>query len=174
MAIGHGFWDTRSEVPVSMVITVRGVVPMDVSSLANCEAYCASSWDSMFGFSLWWGGWKVSSCICSAIIFWRVTLFVRVSIWWTLGMCIISHAIFYGRFEASYVFSFVKFIVFVCVIRHQNVDRCLPFYAMDAIDYVYIWVSSFCAVLIREKVSHMFLNCLTYDLNWCNTIVSRW
>ena len=176
MAIGYGFWDTRSEVPMSVVISVRGVVPMDVSSLANWEAYCfrsASTLDSVFGLSLWWGGWKVSSCTCSAIIFWSDTI-CWVSIWLTLGMCIICHTIFYGGFEASCVFSFVKFNVFVCVIRHQNIDRCFPFYVLDAIDYVCIWVSSFCGVLISEKVSQMFLNCLTCDLNWCNTIVSRW
>ena len=72
MAIRYGFWDTGSEVPMSMVISVSGVVPMYVSSLANCETYCfrsASSLDSMFGFSLWQGGWKVSGYTCSAIIF---------------------------------------------------------------------------------------------------------
>ena len=39
MAIGYGFWDTGSELPVSMVISVSGVIPMDVSSLANWEVY---------------------------------------------------------------------------------------------------------------------------------------
>ena len=59
MAIGYGFWDMGSEVPMSMVISVKGVVPMDVSSLANWEVYCfrsASSQGSIFGFILWQGG----------------------------------------------------------------------------------------------------------------------
>ena len=38
--IGYGFCDTCSESPMSMVISVNGVVPMDVSSLANCVSYC--------------------------------------------------------------------------------------------------------------------------------------
>ena len=52
-----------SEVPVLIVISVKGVVPMDVLSFANCKVYSfrsASSLDSMLGFSFWQGGWKVS------------------------------------------------------------------------------------------------------------------
>ena len=55
MAIGYGVWDTVSEVPVLIIISGRGVVPMDVSSFANWEAYSfrsASILDSMLGFSL--------------------------------------------------------------------------------------------------------------------------
>ena len=66
-----------------------------------------------------------------------------VSICLTLGVCITSHAIFYGGFKASYVFSFVKFNVFVCVIRHQNINRCFSFDAVDAIGDVNIRVPSF-------------------------------
>ena len=37
------FWDTGSELPVLMVISVKGVVPMDVSSFANCVSYSFSN-----------------------------------------------------------------------------------------------------------------------------------
>ena len=146
MAIGYGFWDTGSVVPMSVVISVRGVVPMDVSSLANWEAYCFKRASSL-GFNVWlqfvvrWmeGVWLYLFChhiLKSDPICW-------VCIWLTLGMYSISHTILYGRFKASCVFTFVEFNVFVCVIRHQNVDRCFPFYVMDAVDDVYIWVPSF-------------------------------
>ena len=55
ITIGYGFCDTGSESPVSMVISVSGVVPIDVSSYVNCEAYSlrsASSLDLMPGFNL--------------------------------------------------------------------------------------------------------------------------
>ena len=115
---------------MSMVIFVRGVVPMDVSSLANWEAYCfrsASSLDSIFGFSFvarWMEGvWVYLFCHN----FLKSDTFCGMSIWLTFGMCIISHDIFYCGFEASYVFSFVKFNVFVCVIRHQMLTDVFSF-----------------------------------------------
>ena len=55
MAIGYGFWDTGSELPMLMVISVSGVVPMVVSSLANWEAFSfrsASSLDLILGHIL--------------------------------------------------------------------------------------------------------------------------
>ena len=45
---------------------------------------------------------------------------------------------------------------------------------MDAIYDVYIRVSSFCVILITYELSHMFINCWDYDLNWYDTIMSRW
>ena len=55
-----------------MVISVIGVVPVDVSSLANWEVYSVrstSSLDSILGLSLWQSGLKVSGYTCSAITF---------------------------------------------------------------------------------------------------------
>ena len=55
-----------------MVISLSGVVPMDVSSFANCKAYSSRRVfyvDLNLGLSLWQGGLKVPSCTCSAIIF---------------------------------------------------------------------------------------------------------
>ena len=48
------------------------------------------------------------------------------------------------------------------------------FDAMDAVYDVDIKVSPFCAILISYEVSHMFINCLTCDFNWYDTIMSRW
>ena len=86
---------------------------------------------------------------------------------------ITSCTIFYSWFKASYIFSFVECNVFVCVIGYQNVNRCFSFDVMDAIGDVDIRVSSCCRVLISNEVSLMFLNCLTCDFDWYDTIVSR-
>ena len=85
IAIRYGFWDTGSVLPVLMVISMRGVVPMDISSLANWEAYSfrsASSLDSTLDLILWQSGLKVSGSTCSAIIFWRVILFIEWASGW--------------------------------------------------------------------------------------------
>ena len=77
IAIEYGFCDTGSEFPVSIVISVRGVVPMEVSSYANWELYSFSgsvSLVSTFCFSIWWGGLKVSSSTFSAVILYVVIL----------------------------------------------------------------------------------------------------
>ena len=69
--MGYDFCNTGSEVPVSFIISVRGVVPMEVSSCANWESYYfnnAVSFASMCCFSLWRVGLKMSSSTCSAII----------------------------------------------------------------------------------------------------------
>ena len=65
------------QVPVAIVISVKGVVPMEVSSCANCESCSFSSsvsFVSIFYFSLWWGGLKVSGSTFSAIILSMVIL----------------------------------------------------------------------------------------------------
>ena len=65
--------------PVSIDILVRGAVPIEVSSHANCDSYSfksASSVAFMYGLILWHGGSNVSSSTCSDIIFLVVTLFI--------------------------------------------------------------------------------------------------
>ena len=55
IAIWYGFCDTGSELPVLMVISINGVVLMDVSSLANYDSHSlrsASNFDWMPGFYL--------------------------------------------------------------------------------------------------------------------------
>ena len=82
-------------------------------------------------------------------------------LWWVQGiLCILL------------CWAFKKLNVFVCIIRHQNIKRCFTFDAVDAIEDVNIRVP-FVESSSVIKLSHMFLNCLTCDLNWYNTIVSR-
>ena len=72
-----GFWETGLAVPISIVMLVKGVVPIVVSSLANCDSYsCNSSLRlSCIGVeSSCHGGLKVSGVMVSDIIFFSVTL----------------------------------------------------------------------------------------------------
>ena len=85
IAIGYGFCDTGSEVPVSIVISVRGVVPIEVSSCINWESYSFNNVVSLVStccFNLWWGGLKVSSSSFSNVILWVVIL-------WTVGVSVV-------------------------------------------------------------------------------------
>ena len=128
--------------------------------------------DSMLGFSLWQGGMESVWLNLFCHQFLKSDTICWVIICLTFGRYIISHAIFYGGFKASYVFSFVEFNVFVLLYTKTLID-VFSFDAVDAIDDVNIRVPAFCQVLISNKVSNMFLNCLTCDPNWYNTIVSR-
>ena len=77
MAIGYGFCETGSAVPISIVMLVKGVVPIDVSSLANCDS-CSSN--SSFRLSCigversYHGALKVSDVTVLDIIFLNVIL----------------------------------------------------------------------------------------------------
>ena len=67
------------EAPVSIIILVRGVVPIEVSSFVNWDSYSfsrvlSSCWILLD--SSWHGGLKVSGVTVSPIIFFNVTLFV--------------------------------------------------------------------------------------------------
>ena len=60
------------EVPVSIIMLVRGVVPIEVSSFANCDSYSCSNNSSSFQTAVdnsWCGGSKVSGVTVSTIIF---------------------------------------------------------------------------------------------------------
>ena len=60
-----------SEVPVSIVMLVRGVVPIEVSSFMNWDLYSLSNSSSSFWTVVdnsWCGGLKVSGVTVSAII----------------------------------------------------------------------------------------------------------
>ena len=166
--MGYGFSDTGSESPVSMVISVKGVVLMNVSSLANCVSYSlrsTSNFDWMPGFNLGWGGSKYlfsHHLLKSDTISW-------VNFW--LIYCYVIH---YGRLKVSYVLSFVKGNVFVGIIRYQYVDRCLPFNLVNTVNDVGVGVSSLSWIVISDKISHMFLNYPSCDLDWYNTLVSWW
>ena len=166
---GVGFLgETGLELPVSIVMLVKGVVPIEVSSLVDCDSYsCNNSSRSSCtaAESSWHGGLKVSGVTFSDIIFFSVTLFVwcvscwsveskTAGLWW------------------SNVFSFVKCEVFIGVIRDKYVNRCLTFDLVNAINYVNVWILSFGSTVICKEVCHMcFDNGSTY-LDWNHTIVS--
>ena len=66
-------------VPISIVMLVKGVVPIVVSSLANCDSYSCNNnlILSCIGVeSSYHGGLKVSGVTVSDIIFFSVTLLV--------------------------------------------------------------------------------------------------
>ena len=77
MAIGYGFCETGSAVPMSIIMFVKGVVPIDVLSLVNCDS-CSSNSNlrlSCIGVeSLCQGGIKVSDVTVSDTIFFNVIL----------------------------------------------------------------------------------------------------
>ena len=65
--------------PVSIVMLVKGVVPIVVSSLANCDSYSCSNnlrLSCTAAESSCHGGLKVLGVTVSDIIFFSVTLFV--------------------------------------------------------------------------------------------------
>ena len=73
------------EVPVSIVMLVRGVVLIEVSSFVKWDSYSCSNNSSSSWTVLdnsWHGGLKVSGVTVSAIIFFNVMLLVWcVSVW---------------------------------------------------------------------------------------------
>ena len=79
MAMGKGFWETGSEVPASIVMLVKGVVPIEVSSFVNCDSYSCNNSARSFCTAVessCYGGLKVSGVTVSDIIFFNVMLFV--------------------------------------------------------------------------------------------------
>ena len=72
------FWETGSVVPVSIVMLVKGVVPIVVLSLENCDSYsCINNLRSCRTVeeSSCHGGLKVLGVTVSDIFFFSVTLF---------------------------------------------------------------------------------------------------
>ena len=118
-------------------------------------------------FSLWWGGLKVSSSTFSNVIFSVVML------------CVVSASglslryFFHGWFQMAYIFSFVESDMFIGVIWYQNIHRCFSFDVAYAIYDVDIWILSFCWILISDKICHMSFNCMSFDFDWDDPIMSR-
>ena len=60
--MGYGFCETGLAVPVSMDMLVSIVIPIDVSSCANCESYSSNNDVRLFCTDVeisWHGGLKV-------------------------------------------------------------------------------------------------------------------
>ena len=74
----------------------------------------------------------------------------------------------------SNIFSFVKYEVFICVIRDKYVNRCPAFGLVNAINYVDVWVLSFGSTVICKEVCHMCCDKWSTDLDWDHTIGSGW
>ena len=122
IVIGYGFWDTGAEVPLSIFISVRGVVPMVVSSWANWESYSFSispSFVSIFYFSLWCGGLKVSGLTFSAIILSRAMLCVVCEPGFTGDCGILSMG---GSICPMYS-PLLNVMCLFGVIRYENIHR---------------------------------------------------
>ena len=77
-------------------------------------------------------------------------------------------------FEVSNIFSFVKCKVFICVIRDKNVNRCPVLDLVNAINYVYVWVSSFGSTVICKEVCHLCGDKWSTEFDGNHTIVSGW
>ena len=153
-------------VPVSIVMLVKGVVPIVVSSLANSDSYsCSNSLrlSCTAAESSCHGGLKVLGVTVSDIIF-------TVCVMYILLICRIQDC----WFEVSNIFSFVKCEVFICVIRDKNVNRCPVIDLVNAINYVNVWVSSFGSTVICKEVCLMCGDKWSTDLDWNHTIVSGW
>ena len=74
----------------------------------------------------------------------------------------------------SHIFSFVECDVLIGVMWHKNIHRCFSFNVVDAIDNVYVGILLFCWILIADEICHVSFNCVTFDLDWNNAIVSGW
>ena len=86
-AMGHGLCETGSESPGSICILVRWVIPILISSCANCYLNVSSSWLSYFLTSfgrVYKGGVKESGLIFSSTIFFMLRLFIAVCGIWSM------------------------------------------------------------------------------------------
>ena len=81
--------------------------------------------------------------------------------------------VFYGWFQVSYIFSFVKCNVFAGIVWYQNLGRCFAFNVVNAIYNVYIGILTFCWILIPDEACSMSCYCVTFDLNGYDAIMSR-
>ena len=47
------------------------------------------------------------------------------------------------------------------------------FDVVNAIYNIYIGILSFCGILITDEICCMSCDCVTFDLDWCDAIMSR-
>ena len=157
--------------PVSIVMLVKGVVPIDVSSLVNCDSYSCKSNLRLSCISV------ESSCHGGSIKGVRCNGFGHHFLQCdTVSMMCLSLicGVQYYQLKVSNVFPFVKGEVFISVIGDKNVDQHLVLYLVNAINYVNIGVSSLGCAVIHDKMCCMCGDEWSTDLNRYYTIVSRW
>ena len=151
---------------------VIGIFPIDVSYFANWDSYSFSRLSRSFWILLgnvWHDGLKIlgfyllchhflqgytDSLMCFPFIYCSV-----INDSW---------------FKMSNISSLMESEVSVSVVGHEYVDRGFTLNSVDTTNFLYIWVSSFCSIVICNKVCHLFFNNWSTYLNWHNTIVSWW
>ena len=74
----------------------------------------------------------------------------------------------------SYIFSFVECDMLIGVIWHKNIHRYFSYNVVDATENVYVGIFPFHWILIADEVCHMSFNCMLFDLDWNDAIVSGW
>ena len=52
-------------------------------------------------------------------------------------------------------------------------DICFAFDVVNAIYNIYIEILSFYGILITDKICHISFDCVTFDLDWYDTMMSR-
>ena len=93
---------------------------------------------------------------------------------WYIWICLRLWYFLYGWFQMSYIFSFVEHDVLIGVIWHKNIHICFSFNVVYAIYKVYVGIFPLCWILIADEVCHMSFDCMAFDLDWNDAIVSGW
>ena len=92
---------------------------------------------------------------------------------WFIWICWRLWYFIYGWFQMSYIFSFIECDVLIGVIWHKNIHGCFSFNIVYAI-YNDVGIFSLCWILIADEVCCMSFDCMTFNLDWNNAIVSGW
>ena len=74
----------------------------------------------------------------------------------------------------SYIFSFVECGMLIGVIWQENIHRCFSFNVVYAIYDVSVGIFPLCWILIVDEVCYMSFECMAFDLDWNDAIVSGW
>ena len=90
-------------------------------------------------------------------------IWISISLWYFL----------YDWFQVALVFSFAECDMFIGLIWHENIHRCFSLYAVYIIYNVDVGILPFCWMLIADKTCHMPLNCVSFDVDWDDVIMSR-
>ena len=172
LLLGMAFVILVQRFPLSIVISVRGLVQIEVSYCANRESNSFSSplsFVSIFCSSLWQGGLKVSGITFSAVILSVVILYIvcssgisvdcDISLWVDLdGLCIL--------------FCWTCYAYWCNLIWQYS--QMFPFYVVYAIYNVYIRILPFCWILIADEIWCTSFNCMAFDLDQNEVIMSGW